>query len=249
MTTPQLHTFPTDSLISDTAEWLAQYLDDELTTHPVLLLLSGGSAIQMYQGMFKQLLTRRSDLSSLIISLFDERYVPVADPNSNETQLKEAGIVQATLQAGASWISYLSASNEEPEQLAQAVSEQLTQAMSDHTVIILAGIGDDGHTAGLLPTHDQTIINTVFNSTQLVSYYQLPADTANPHRRRLTATPYLISQAKQVIVYAVGVKKIPAITTFNKCQVEVSVCPAISLYASHQPVIILSDLTPEDIKL
>ncbi|KKU18387.1 MAG: hypothetical protein UY13_C0002G0096 [Candidatus Pacebacteria bacterium GW2011_GWB1_47_8] len=226
------------------AHFIADFLAQQLRKHSVFLLLSGGSAIKVYKQAFEKLSQSIADLNHpLTVSLFDERYVPKDSANSNETQLRKVGVIDLIEQLGGSWVSYLSDQNLNGQETAQETNRWFSEMLARKKtfLLILAGIGGDGHTAGILPTQDSATIEKVHHSDKLIEYYELPEDTDNPYRQRLTATPKLIEQADQVIVYAVGDDKKAALTDFKANQKPLNERPSLALHRSKSPVILLTD--------
>lgn len=240
--TPIFHIFPSISVQQESAKFILTLLAEELLKGPIFLLLSGGSAIAMYKEMFQLLIEKQTDLSNLTISLFDERFVLKGSTDSNEEQLRELGLLDLFQKHNAKWISYLNDTNRSGIEVAQQVCEQFKQELNENKkLIILAGVGDDGHTAGLLPTKNSLIIQEIFESKNDIEYYELSDDIINHFRQRLTATPELIKKADQIIVYATGEKKKTALERFKANNESISDCPCLALFNSKSPVVILTD--------
>jgi 6-phosphogluconolactonase/glucosamine-6-phosphate isomerase/deaminase len=229
-------------MIDIAANSIADFLQQRLHKNKVLLLLSGGSAIQMYAVLIQLLERKDTHFGNLTCSLFDERWVPIGSQDSNEQQLQDAGIIQKLLNNGSKWIPYLAPQSKSPSERAEELSYHLKKLLSDHQLIILAGIGEDGHTAGLLPTKDPKTIKNVFESKKLVEYYELPSDAKNLFRERITATPHLVKFAEQVFIYAPGENKVTAIKRFHEKKESIYDCPSIALHLSKHKPIIFSDM-------
>jgi 6-phosphogluconolactonase len=236
-----IKSFTSETVQTEAAKSLAQLLEEKLALGSVFLLLSGGSAIKMYQEAFGLLAAKQPSWSSLIVSLLDERAVPPHSPDSNEEQLRAAGVVEEITKRGGRWVSYLEHGENWPA-AAEQTSMGFQQILSEHPyIIITAGIGDDGHTSGLLPTQDKSTIQNVFESSHLIQFYELPADTANPFRLRLTTTPAFIRQASEILIYAVGEKKRAALERFLKGEEQLSVCPALALRSEDLVTTLITD--------
>ncbi len=243
MIQPLVLSFTPESIQNKAAKAGAERITNLLKQGKLFLLLSGGSAIQMYQHMFELLATEPLDWSRLTVSLLDERYVSVADPDSNAQQLAQVGIIGWLMQHGATWVPYLVA-NESGEVVAERVNQKFHQLLdSGVACFIMAGIGPDGHTSGLLPTAEATTIQQVFETSVLVKYYELPKDTDNPYRLRITTTPAFMRQADEVMIYAPGAAKKAALERFLAGTALVSSCPSISLRTVSQSVTLFTDIT------
>lgn len=225
------------------AELIANKLEEKLKAQDVLLFLSGGSAIGMYKLMFEYLAKKKEAIQNLTVTLFDERFVNINSSDTNEMQLKAIGVLKLLKKLRVRWRGYLQdQQNPSGEKTAASVNERLQEIMQEKPwVMILAGIGSDGHTAGILPTNDDEVISKVYESENLVEYYQLPKDTENRYRERITATPALVEKADAVIVYAVGEDKRPALANFIAGQKLENELPALILKRSKRPVIMLTD--------
>lgn len=206
-----IHSFPSETVKTQSAALIADYLVTNLqASKKLLLLLSGGSAIGMYQELFQILLDKQVNLENLTVSLFDERFVPKGSIDSNEQQLREAGIINLIVHSKGTWIPYLSEEELDPHNVATHVATQFQTVLSiNHQLVILAGMGEDGHTAGLLPVKETSPNkNKLYETDQLVVYYDVdPQDSDNPFHHRLTCTPILIQKAEQVFMYVTGEKK------------------------------------------
>ncbi|PYC08607.1 6-phosphogluconolactonase [Pseudomonas protegens] len=107
------------------------------------LVVSGGrSPVAFFQALVKQEL----DWSKVLITLADERWVPVEHADSNAGLLKRY-LLQGPV-AKASFLSLYSAAANLEEAAQQA--DRLLSELPGIDVLVL-GMGDDGHTASLFP--------------------------------------------------------------------------------------------------
>ncbi|MBW8357744.1 MAG: 6-phosphogluconolactonase [Pseudomonas sp.] len=107
------------------------------------LVVSGGrSPVAFFQALVKQEL----DWSKVLITLADERWVPVEHADSNAGLLKRY-LLQGPV-AKASFLSLYSAAANLEEAAQQA--DRLLAELPGIDVLVL-GMGDDGHTASLFP--------------------------------------------------------------------------------------------------
>jgi 6-phosphogluconolactonase/glucosamine-6-phosphate isomerase/deaminase len=178
---------------------------------PVVWFVSGGSAIAVAVLTAKKF---SDHLSSLTVTLADERYGPVGHPNSNWQLLLEAGfnISSARLQPVLNG----------QDAARTAADYELSISSLFNTPgykIALLGIGADGHTAGILPNLPSV------DSTKLINYYH------TPQFDRLTLTPQALAQLDEAVVYARGTDKHMALGNLDK-----------NMSIEHQPAQILKQI-------
>ncbi|WMN16376.1 6-phosphogluconolactonase [Pseudomonas piscis] len=107
------------------------------------LVVSGGrSPVAFFQALVKQEL----DWSKVLISLADERWVPVEHADSNAGLLKQHLLVGPVAKSRFLGLYSAAASLEEA---AQQADEALAQLPGIDVLVL--GMGDDGHTASLFP--------------------------------------------------------------------------------------------------
>ena len=123
---------------------VAKQLSDAIDTQgSATLVVSGGrSPVAFFQHLAKQKL----EWSKVVVSLADERWVPVEHPDSNAGLLKRY-LLQGPA-ASAQFLSLYSASANLEQAAEQA--DRLLAELPRIDVLIL-GMGDDGHTASLFP--------------------------------------------------------------------------------------------------
>ena len=175
------------------AESVIDYLTGVLSAkmaagQPVLWLVPGGSAIAVAVAVAKNL--QGVDLSSLTVTLTDERYGSVGHTDSNWSQLEQAGFNLP----GARLVPVLHGHSveETTSEFAQHLQEYCRGAAY---CLGLFGMGADGHTAGILP--DSPAVTT----TEWAAHYQAP------DYLRVTMTPPAIAALDEAVVYAMGEAK------------------------------------------
>lgn len=192
-----------EDCVNHVAELIANSLHQELTqAKKVLLLLAGGSALELYEKLVSQL-----DLESyhnLSISLGDERYVEDLNSyDSNWAKLKQTNFYQVLLQKQANFIPVLQ--GEDYENSTDKFSKFLTKWInSEDHIISIQGIGNDGHTLGILPLDNKQMFMDLFvNTNRPVTAHEIDKQ----FNRRITANANLIKRCDQLICYAVGESK------------------------------------------
>lgn len=249
-TSLKIYTFTPEKVVADAevsnstyaAAFIADHLQRVAGEHKkILVLLSGGSAVTIYKKVF-DILPQDLDLSRVIFSLVDERYLEPGDKNSNEQQLRNTGVIKEIEKRGSSFIGWL-AKNRNGSELAELISKKLQPifSQSDHT-LMLAGMGADGHSAGWLPTQTVDKFEQLYKKKQLVTYYQVdPVDSDNPYRERLTITLGAVAKVDQVILTASGAEKRPALEKLVAQGGDPHQLPALTLYKAKNQTIILTD--------
>lgn len=175
------------------AEPVAAYLAGCLSEHlkageRVLWLVPGGSGTEVAARTSQ--LIQGTPLENLTITLTDERYGPVGHPDSNWLHLAHAGMHVT----GAHLVPVLH--GEDLRLTAEQFAEKLKELLSNVDYRVgLFGIGDDGHTAGILPG------SPAVDAQELATAF-----TAEPFQR-VTTTPAAIVRLDEAVVYAIGPAK------------------------------------------
>lgn len=129
-----------EALAGKVAEQLREAIERQGTA---TLVVSGGrSPVAFFQCLARQTL----DWSRVVISLADERWVPIEHADSNAGLLKRYLLVDAVEKARFISLYQTTSSQEE----AAAVADDLLGQLPPIDVLVL-GMGDDGHTASLFP--------------------------------------------------------------------------------------------------
>jgi 6-phosphogluconolactonase/glucosamine-6-phosphate isomerase/deaminase len=175
------------------------------TDRPLLLLVSGGSAMDLLEGIETKHLGSRTT-----ISVLDVRFS--TDPSVNNfLQLKATKFYERAYATGADFIETVPHDTETVEDLARRYESALrewTRANPYGRVVITQGIGPDGHTAGIMPyPENQKLFQKLFErESQWVVGYD--AVGKNQYSLRVTATiPFLKNIVDTAVVYVVGEEK------------------------------------------
>ncbi len=135
---------------TDAADRAAVILSRELTerTEPVLVLLSGGSALNILDALRPDVFTSR-----VTVGVLDER-VSNAPAENNFLQLADHPLIKQAIINGAGTIDTVALAGETPKQLAMRFEGALRDWKSQHaggSIIATVGMGPDGHTFGMMP--------------------------------------------------------------------------------------------------
>jgi len=227
----------------ESARFLAQkIIEQEAKATKVFLLLSGGSAIEMYTQIFA-FLPAELRLNGWTVGLVDERFGPAGHENSNETLLRDAQVIQNFVSRGAEFIGMLLTSSTDGPTTARQISTMYQQLYEEaDQVFIWIGLGEDGHTAGWLPTQTLSEFQQLYNQQQAVVYYEVnPQNSDNPFVQRLTMSLSVLEFADQVVMYAKGANKKVVLQKLVAGMPPANELPASVLLQSSQPIEILTD--------
>lgn len=179
---------------------------------PVLLLLSGGSSMEILEYLNPAVLA-----ADLTITVLDERFSD--DPEvSNFLQLSQTDFFQLAQINHCSFISPVANEGESLAECADRFESTLKQWHTNHPdgrSIATVGIGSDGHTAGVFPS-DEATFNKRFCSESWVCGYELEADQHKHNQRITTTATFLTDVLDGAIVFATGSKKCETLKAINE---------------------------------
>ncbi|WP_448109095.1 6-phosphogluconolactonase [Pseudomonas azerbaijanoccidentalis] len=197
------HEFKSPTLLAEgLALKVTKQLSDAIDAQgTATLVVSGGrSPVAFFQHLAKQAL----DWSNVVVSLADERWVPIEHADSN------AGLIKRYLLQGpaakAQFLSLYSAA----ANLDQA-ADHADRLLSELPVIdvLVLGMGDDGHTASLFPNSPN--LAEALQADGIRRCYPMLAPTV-PHQR-LTMSRALLASAKHKILSISGQSKLTTLDT------------------------------------
>jgi 6-phosphogluconolactonase len=177
------------------AEAVAQLLRSALAERSLAsLMLSGGKSPIPF---FKQLSLLKLDWSRVVVGMVDDRWVDGSDADSNEKLLREYLLKN---EAASARLVPLKNAHKEPEQGVDEAEKAVAEIPQPFDALVL-GVGDDGHTASLFPSADETPAAMV--SKRLVAATR--PQTA-PHAR-ITLTFPTILNSRAIFVAINGASK------------------------------------------
>jgi len=160
--------------------------------------LSGGrTPAGVYRALANAPVRDRVDWARVFVYFADERAVPPNDPESNFRLAREALIDPAAIPA-----RNVHRMKGDYTDLDAAVEEYEAHLVERLDLLVL-GIGEDGHTASIFPGSP-----LVMERTRRVA---LVSDSPKPPPVRLTITPRVIREAREVLVLATGGDKAGAV--------------------------------------
>lgn len=208
----------TNTPTQDAGKQLAHVIQQH-REEPVLLLLSGGSALSL----LPYCETRHID-HRVTISVLDERFTKAAE-HQNFALLSATQFCTDARQHGAQMIDPQIDMKESPHAIAERFEQELRQWKVDHpngVVIAIMGIGPDGHTAGIMPHTTEIDFD---GDAWVVDYVVSPS--VNQFTQRITVTYTFLNQiVDTAIVYAIGTEKQKHITALEKGEGDRQEMPA-----------------------
>jgi 6-phosphogluconolactonase len=186
-----------DALALNVAKQLSDAIDARGTA---TLVVSGGrSPVAFFQNLARQKL----DWSKVVVTLADERWVPVEHADSNAGLLK-----RYLLQGPAAKAQFLSLYSATANlELAAEQADRLLAELPPIDVLIL-GMGDDGHTASLFPNSPNLAQALAADGTRRC--YPMLAPTV-PHQR-LTMSRALLASAETTVLSISGQSKLTTLS-------------------------------------
>ncbi len=195
--------------------------------HRALIALSGGSTPKkMGELLGVAPLIERVPWGNLDIFWGDERWVPLADPNSNAGEAMRGYLNAAPIVTD--HIHPFATEGVAAQDSAATMERTLRSLQPDSDVpifdLILLGMGDDGHTASLFPG-----TAAVHESRQLVVSHEVEKLDAT----RLTFTPSLINAAFKVAFLVGGAGKADMLAQVLEGQLDIDAMPSQSIRPSN----------------
>lgn len=188
--------------------------------------LSGGSTPkEIYQKLASPPFRNCIDWTRVHLFWSDERTVPPSDPSSNYHMAMTSGL--DTLPISPLHIHRMRAEEEIDKNA--ALYEKLLPACFD---LIMLGMGDDGHTASLFPG-----TKALQETTRLIT----PNFVEKLNTWRMTFTYPLINQAKQAVIYVLGVHKQERLRSIFKKTPEDPEFPIEKIGTTQRPALWIVD--------
>ncbi len=193
--------------------------------HPILLMLSGGSAFEILAHVDIEALGPH-----ITLSVLDERYSTDLHIN-NFSQLSLTDFFARATASGAQCIlTEITEESSEEVAVQWEVSLRVWKSVHpDGVVLATMGIGPDGHTAGIFPR----VPNVDFSGEPLVVAYTVP-EGAHQYSERITTTfTFLTEWVDEAIVYAVGEEKKDVLIKLEKGESSPEEMPANIFHEMH----------------
>ena len=192
------HTFKNPMVLAENlAQTVAGQLNEAIAKQGVAtLVVSGGrSPVAFFQSLIKQPV----DWSKVVVSLADERWVPVEHADSNAGLLKKN-----LLQGPAAKARFVGLYNVAASLEAAAEQADRTLAELPPIDVLILGMGDDGHTASLFPGSPN--LTQALQLDNARRCWPMLAPTV-PHQR-LSMSRSLLASARNIVLSIQGQAKL-----------------------------------------
>lgn len=210
-----------------TAEAAGAKLTSEIKDERVLLLLSGGSAVEILKFVNPKIMQPGS-----VVGLLDERITP----------FKEDRNVQKIQDVWPDISIFAPDQQGSLTDIAHDYGEKLGK-YKNYKTVITQGIGPDGHTAGILPyPEDETHFDELFHGSEEVIGYD--AMGKSPYPSRITVTFKFLSNVNTSIVYACGGNKKVALLKIKQKMGRLAMTPALVLNDMQNVFLFTDQQTP-----
>ena len=225
-----------EEALRNTAKEMCAILAQEPSDTPLAIGLCGGRSVVGLLKAFQSELTRQSPalLKRLHFLMVDERIVPLESKDSNFGGLQE--IFFKPLVADGlitnSQLHAFQATSEDARERCDDYMQTLSRCGGAFSVVVL-GMGEDGHIAGLFPEH------RVF-ALQGRGFFTF-FDSPKPPAARMTASRELILEANLGVLLVLGEGKLPAWVNWKNPLLTPIQCPG-KLVESMRKAVVVTDL-------
>lgn len=209
-----IHKISEEEIYKSASKFVTEVLSSNRKT---LLLLSGGSAVNIYKRIANcelRLFVGKAGSKNLAFAQVDERFqpesnnpinqlsnYPISNENINANQIEKTGLWEMCRKNNIPY--YLISQEGTLKEATRRYDQTISKLFKEYTYrLTILGIGEDGHTAGLLPGYKD-----VWNTDKYVVGYE----NIGKFPKRITLTPKALMELDQAIVVASGENKKEAI--------------------------------------
>ena len=184
----------------------------------LLLLLSGGSAVNLYQRLAEYIKRSQFVSENLAVGQVDERFRPENSDDINAVQIEKTGLIEVLKRKGIKFYKILQkGSLERAADEYNRIMEELFRSYKFKMAIL--GIGRDGHTAGLLPGYRKE-----WDKNTFVTGYKNKGEFPE----RITITPKAFGRLDYGLTIVAGEEKREVMEgILKKKEIDVNLLPGI----------------------
>lgn len=165
-----------------------------------IVLAGGGTPRRLYRALADE----NHAWSCWRVWFGDERCLPPGDPARNSAMAREAWLDKVGMPAGN---LHVIPAELDAEQAARLYAEELS-GLADFDLVLL-GLGQDGHTASLFPSHD-------WGESAGSAAALAVADAPKPPPERVSLSADRLSRARQVLFLVTGTDKRDALARWRR---------------------------------
>ncbi len=213
---------------AEAAALAGETLNDVLISHdqlPILLLLSGGSALQILDYISEKALSE-----NLTVSMLDERYGQEPKGN-NFLQMQKTEFYTLAQSSNVNFFGTLPRMQESLADFAKRLDLNLQNWLKLNPrgkIFLTAGMGADGHTAGIFPQKTQARFDELFKTQNYMVGYE--ALGMHKYPLRVTANFNLLSLASRAVALICGTEKRPILKELKDKSLPDFLLPALGLH-------------------
>lgn len=216
-----------ERLVFETAKAISEILEKEQGKE-ILLMLAGGSSFAVYDAILPQWLS-----DHVTLAMTDDRFSREMDINNSHI-LQSTDFYNEAINADAFFISSEVWNEEKPEQLAQRFEfglKKWREEFPDGVVVAVFGMGEDGHTCGMIPGPGIENENAKKNFNELFidtdKWAQGYFTPNNEHHQRVSITmPFIRKYVNHAVAFISGEKKRQAFEKLTAKQGKLEETPA-----------------------
>ncbi|MFF0268469.1 6-phosphogluconolactonase [Kribbella sp. NPDC004536] len=200
-----VHSDAEDLAFSVAGRFVTAIVDAQSTGGVAQVVLTGGRvAAKVYEAVAESPARVEVDWQRVEFWWGDERFLPVGDPERNETQAREAFL--SALDVDPARVHPMAAdTGQGAEAAAAAYAAELEAAGSPTFDVLMLGVGPDGHVASLFPGYPQLAVTDV----AAVAVH----DSPKPPPTRVSLTLPLLNRSREVWFVVSGEDKADAVAT------------------------------------
>ena len=195
------HYFTHEKIWDGGAQFLIQKLKER--SEKKLIFLSGGSVVRLYKTLGAIVNGGEIDSSRIAFAQADERFQPEDKNDVNAVSIERTGLWEVCKKKNIPY--YLISQEGTLGNSARQYNKTISKFLGEYPFHLgILGVGEDGHTAGLLPGYER-----LWNIDRFIVGYEIEKrqnETA-VFKKRVTLTPKTLYALDYALVVASGVKK------------------------------------------